>query len=70
MQYKTSALVKKIAERIKKYRTTSYALLAKKAGINFSTLEKIIYPRVQDVEVGTLSKIAKALGVTVDDLIK
>lgn len=70
MQYKTSELVKKIARRIKKYRKTSYAVLAKKAGVNFSTLEKIIYPRIQDVEISTLSKIAKALGVTVDDLIK
>ena len=70
MQYKTSDLVKKIARRIRKYRKTSYAILAKKAGVNFSTLEKIIYPRIQDVEISTLSKIAKALGVTVDDLIK
>lgn len=70
MQYKTSRLVKNIARKIKKYRKTSYAALAQKAGINFSTLEKIVYPRIQDVQISTLSKIAKALGVTVDDLIK
>ena len=70
MRPKTSQFVKKIADNIKRYRKTSYGDLAKKAGINFSTLEKIIYPRIQDVQVGTLSKIAKALGVTVDDLIK
>lgn len=70
MQHKTSQLVKKIALKIKKYRKTSYTALAKKAGINFSTLEKIIYPRIQDVQISTLSKIARALGVTVDDLIK
>ena len=69
MQYKTSQLVKNIARKIKKYRKTSYSALAKKAGVNFSTLEKIIYPRVQDVQISTLSKIAAALGVKVDDLI-
>jgi len=70
MKGKTSQFVKNIAKNIKKYKKTSYSVLAIKAGINFSTLEKIIYPRIQDVQVGTLSKIAKALGVTVDDLIK
>ncbi|OGC09647.1 hypothetical protein A3J90_02575 [candidate division WOR-1 bacterium RIFOXYC2_FULL_37_10] len=70
MQYKTSEIVKRIAKNIKKHRKISYTKLAKKAGVNFSTLEKIIYPRVQDVQISTLSKIAKALGVTVDALIK
>ena len=70
MKGKTSQFVKNIAKNIKRYKKTSYGNLAKKAGINFSTLEKIIYPRIQDVQVSTLSKIAKALGVTIDDLIK
>ncbi|MBU1628003.1 helix-turn-helix transcriptional regulator [bacterium] len=70
MKGKTSQFVRNIAKNIKKYKKTSYSKLAKKAGINFSTLEKIIYPRVQDVQVGTLSKIATALGVKVDDLIR
>lgn len=70
VQHKTSKLVKRIAKNIKKYRKTSYINLAKKAGINFSTLEKIIYPRIQDIQISTLIKIAKALSITVNDLIK
>ncbi len=70
MQNKTSEIVKRIARNIKKYRKTSYANLAKKAGMNFSTLEKIIYPRIQDVQITTLLKIAKALDISLDELVK
>lgn len=69
MAYKTSQLVRKISKNIKKYRKTSYLKLAEKAGVNFSTLEKIIYPRIQDVQISTLLKIARTLGVKVDDLL-
>jgi DNA-binding Xre family transcriptional regulator len=68
--YKTSKLVRKTAKNIKKHRKTSYLKLAAKAQLNFSTLEKIIYPRVQDVQVSTLLKIATALGVGLEDLVK
>ena len=65
--------VKIIAKNIRKYkelRKTSFLKVAKKAGIPYTTLENILYQRVQDVQISTLQKIAKALGVKVDDLIK
>jgi DNA-binding Xre family transcriptional regulator len=44
--------------------------LAKKAGLSYSSLENIIYVKKKDVQITTLQKIAKALNVSLDDLVK
>jgi transcriptional regulator with XRE-family HTH domain len=62
--------IKKIAKNIRKYKKTSFKQLANDAGIPFSTLEKIIFEQIKDVQVSTLSKIALALGINIDELIK
>ncbi len=61
-----------IANNIKKYRTklgVSQDRLSKIADITYNTIIKIESGGNQNPTIDTLSKIAKALGVGVDDLI-
>ena len=65
------SLMKRIAKNIRKHRKgQSLKKIANKAGIPVSTLEKIYYPQQKDITITTANKIAKALYVKVDDLIK
>lgn len=66
------ALVDKIAKNIKRLKgSLSYVKLAEKARVPYNTLEKIIFTKeTKEPKISTLSKIAAALGVSVDDLIR
>ncbi len=62
-----------IANNIKKYRTklgVSQDRLSKMADITYNTIIKIESGGNQNPTIDTLSKIAKALDVSVDELIK
>ena len=62
-----------IAENIKKYRNkmnVSQDRLSKLADITYNTIIKIESGANTNPTIETLAKIAKALGVGVDDLIK
>lgn len=62
-----------IAENIKKYRhklDISQDRLSKMADVTYNTLIKIESSSNKNPTIETLSKIAKALNVGVDDLIK
>jgi transcriptional regulator with XRE-family HTH domain len=62
-----------LAENIKRYRTKmglSQDQLARKSGITYSTLTKMESGVNQNPKVKTLQQIAKALEVTLDDLMK
>lgn len=62
-----------IAKNIKKYRGKlgiSQAKLSQLAGITLHTLTKIEISVTPDPRIETVKKIAKALSVGVDDLIK
>lgn len=62
-----------IATNIKKYRNKlgiSQDRLSKLADVTYNTIIKIESGANRNPTIETLSKIAKALGVTVDDLIK
>jgi len=62
-----------IADNIKKYRQklgVSQDRLSKMADVTYNTIIKIESGGSQNPTIDTLSKIAKALGVSVDDLIK
>jgi len=64
--------VSKIGENIKKYRKKlgiSQDTLSKKANLAFHTIAKIEAGATPNPTIETLAKIAKALGVSVDDLI-
>jgi len=63
----------KIAENIKKYRNRlgiSQDRLSKLADVTYNTIIKIESGANKNPTIKTLSKIAKALKVSVDDLIK
>lgn len=63
----------KIAENIKKYRKKlgiSQDRLSKLADVTYNTIIKIESGANKNPTIETLAKIAKALGVTIDDLIK
>ena len=63
----------KIADNIKKYRNKlgiSQDRLSKMADVTYNTIIKIESGGSQNPTIDTLSKIAKALNVGVDDLIK
>lgn len=63
----------KIAENIKKYRNKfgiSQDRLSKLADVTYNTIIKIESGANKNPTIETLSKIAKALKVSVDDLIK
>jgi len=62
-----------IAENIKKYRKRlciSQDRLSKLADVTYNTIIKIEAGTNKNPTIETLAKIARALGVTVDDLIK
>jgi transcriptional regulator with XRE-family HTH domain len=62
-----------IARNIKKFRDklgVSQDKLSKLAGVTLHTLSKIEIGATPDPRIGTLKKIAKGLGVSVNDLIK
>jgi transcriptional regulator with XRE-family HTH domain len=62
-----------IAKNIKKYREKkgiSQDKLSKLAGITLHTIAKIESGATPDPRIETVKKIADALGVSVDDLIK
>jgi transcriptional regulator with XRE-family HTH domain len=62
-----------IARNIKKFRDklgVSQDKLSKLAGVTVHTLSKIEIGATPDPRIETLKKIAKALGVGVEDLIK
>ena len=62
-----------LAANIKRYRIKnglSQEQLAQKAGVTYSTLAKLESGVNQNPKVKTLQQIAKALGVTIDELMK
>ncbi|MCK9576386.1 MAG: helix-turn-helix domain-containing protein [Clostridia bacterium] len=62
-----------IAHNIKKYRQKlgiSQDRLSKMADVTYNTIIKIESGGSQNPTIDTLSKIAKALGVSVDELLK
>lgn len=62
-----------ISENIKKIRTKLDLIqddLAKKADVKYTTLMKVESGAVNKPSVQTMAKIAKALGVSIEDLIK
>ena len=62
-----------IGENIKKYRTKqglSQEDFAKKSGVKYTTLTKIESNVIKKPSVMIMSKIAKAFGVSIEDLIK
>lgn len=62
-----------IANNIKKYRQKlgiSQDRLSKMADVTYNTIIKIESGGSQNLTIDTLSKIAKALGVSVDELLK
>ena len=64
---------KTISENIKKMRTKldlTQDDLAKKADIKYTTLMKVESGIVNKPSVQTMAKIAKALGVSIEELIK
>jgi transcriptional regulator with XRE-family HTH domain len=62
---------KRIAKNIRKHRKgMSLKTIAQKAGIPVGTIEYIYYPRRKNPRIDTLIAIAKALGVSLDKLVK
>lgn len=62
-----------IADNIKKYRNKlgiSQDVLSKKANLAFHTIVKIESGSTPDPRIETVKKIADALGVSLDDLMK
>jgi len=57
-------------KRLRKQLKLSQEELAKKAGITYSTLIKIESGKNDNPTIKTLLKIAKALNVKIDDLLK
>jgi transcriptional regulator with XRE-family HTH domain len=62
-----------IGENIKKYRnkqSLSQEDFAKKSGVKYTTLTKIESNVIKKPSVLIMAKLAKALGVSIEDLIK
>ena len=57
-------------KQLRKKKNWTQEKLAQKSGISFHTLIKIERGDIRTPRLGTLIKIAKALGVSLDDLIK
>ena len=57
-------------KQLRKERGFSQEDLAREAGITYSALSKIEAGYSQDPRMKTVQKIAAALGVTIDDLMK
>jgi len=63
----------KIGKNIKKYRKKigiSQDVLSKRANLAYHTIAKIETGSTPDPRIETVKKIADALGVTIDDLMK
>lgn len=63
----------KVGENIKKHRKKlgiSQDILSKKASLSFHTITKIEAGVTPNPGIGTAKKIADALGVSIDDLVK
>ena len=63
----------KIGENVKKYRNKiglSQEDFAKKSGVKYTTLTKIESSVIKKPSVIIVSKLAKVLGVSIEDLIK
>lgn len=61
-----------LAENIRKYRNKlglTQEALARKADISYNTIIKLETKGITDPRMITLKKIAKALGITIDDLV-
>lgn len=56
--------------RLRKKRGFTQEGLARKANISYHTIIKLESGRIKDPRVGTLLKLAEALGVTTDRLLK
>jgi len=66
-------IAKTIAKNIKKYRTKlgiSQDKLSKLAGITLPTITKIESGATPDPRIETAKKIADALGISIDDLMR
>jgi DNA-binding Xre family transcriptional regulator len=63
-------LRKAVAKNINKYRKISIAKLAEKAGISQFTIQAILYGSGKSIDGITLVKIAKALNVALESLVK
>ncbi|HRR29361.1 MAG TPA: helix-turn-helix transcriptional regulator [Victivallales bacterium] len=62
-----------IGENVKKYRTKqglSQENFAKKSGVKYTTLTKIESNVIKKPSVFVMAKLAKALSVSIEDLIK
>jgi len=62
-----------IGENVKKYRNKqnlSQEYFAKKSGVKYTTLTKIESNVIKKPSVLIMAKLAKALGVSIEDLIK
>lgn len=60
-------------KNLKKYRTKkgwSQEKLAREAGISYNTLIKIERGGIKNPKIETIIKLSKALGITLDDLVK
>jgi len=57
-------------KKLRNKKSWSQERLAREAGISYQTLIKIEQSRIKNPRLETLIKIAKALGVSIDDLIK
>jgi len=63
----------KIGKKMKKYRKKigiSQDVLSKRANLAYHTIAKIEAGSTHDPRIETVKKIADALGVTIDDLMK
>lgn len=63
----------KIGENFKKYRTKaglSQEEFAQKAGVKYTTLTKLESGVIKKPSVIVMSKIAKTLGISIEDLLK
>jgi transcriptional regulator with XRE-family HTH domain len=72
MVYTTFMLSDKIAKNLRKLKgKMTWVELAKKSGVSFRTLEKIVFTKeIKEPSLTTASKLAKALKVSVDALLK
>ena len=67
------AIKNNIGENVKKYRNKqglSQEDFAKKSGVKYTTLTKIESNVIKKPSVLIMAKLAKALGVSIEDLIK
>ena len=73
MEEKKKNQIKTIGQKIKTWRKKkdiTQDALAKKADIPYTTLAKIESDVIQNPSLQTITKIAKGLGISLDDLVK